>query len=88
MFASIKQMLRLSSHERGGGTELGPGISLPMNSVDYVKPDALFMLIRDPASVRQWPDMQMYGFNEEHLSDAEIHDVIAYLSEMTTRKAE
>lgn len=71
-----------------GITELGPDLNLPMNPVDYFKPDALFMLIRDPATVRQWPDMQMHGFSEEQLSDGEIHNVIAYLTEMSTHKAE
>jgi len=71
-----------------GVTELGPDLNLPMNPVDYFKPDALVMLIRDPASVRQWPGMQMHGFTTDQLSDAEIRDVIAYLQAMAGRKAE
>ncbi|KEO55704.1 c-type cytochrome [Thalassospira permensis] len=71
-----------------GITELGPDLNLPMNPVDYFKPDALVMLIRDPASVRHWPDMQMHGFTTDQLSDAEIRDVIAYLQAMAGRKAE
>ncbi|WP_181849885.1 c-type cytochrome [Thalassospira xiamenensis] len=71
-----------------GITELGPNLNLPMNPVDYFKPEALVMLIRDPASVRHWPDMQMHGFTTDQLSDAEIRDVIAYLQAMAGRKAE
>ncbi|WP_404424420.1 c-type cytochrome [Thalassospira australica] len=71
-----------------GITELGPDLNLPMSPVDYFKPDALFMLIRDPATVRHWPDMQMHGFTTDQLSDAEIRDVIAYLQAMAGRKDE
>tara|TARA_B100000161_G_scaffold173037_1_gene124153 strand:- start:1902 stop:2042 length:141 start_codon:yes stop_codon:yes gene_type:complete len=46
------------------------------------------MLIRDPVTVRQWPDMQLHGFSEEQLSDRENHNVIAYLTEISTRKVE
>lgn len=68
-----------------GITELGPDLNLPMNPVEYFMPDALFMLIRDPATVRHWPEMQMHGFTEDQLSDGEIHDVIAYLTAMASR---
>ncbi|HAY49654.1 MAG TPA: hypothetical protein DCY62_11870 [Thalassospira sp.] len=71
-----------------GITALGPDLNLPTNPVDYFKPDALFMLIRDPVTVRQWPDMQLHGFSEEQLSDRENHNVIAYLTEISTRKVE
>lgn len=44
-------------------------------------------LIRDPASVRSWPHMQMSGFNTANLSDSDIDAVIAYLGRIAgTRK--
>ena len=40
------------------------------------------MLIRDPKSVRTWPQQVMPGFTQERLSDADLDAVIAYLGAM------
>ena len=49
-------------------------------------PLALHQLIRDPASVRDWADMKMQGFDQEALSDHEIDLIIHYLAHMDGRK--
>jgi cytochrome c1 len=43
-------------------------------------------LIRDPRSVRVWPEQRMPGFAEENLSDEELGLILAYLSHMADRK--
>ncbi|MDP2697902.1 cytochrome c [Thalassospira sp.] len=65
-----------------GLAALGPDLNIPMNPTQYFQPAALALLIRDPAQVRQWPDMQMHGFDPVDLSDSDIDDVVAYLAAM------
>jgi mono/diheme cytochrome c family protein len=70
----------------GAGTgTMGPDLNRPMNPTRYLTPDGLHALIRDPRSVRSWPNMQMPGFAKEQMSDREIDQVIAYLAHMATR---
>ena len=49
----------------------------------YFTKAGLKALMRDPAAVRNWPRMQMAGFNTANLSDADIDAVIAYLGHIT-----
>jgi hypothetical protein len=43
-------------------------------------------LLRDPGSVRRWPEMRMHGFDAAAMSDAELDAVVAYLAYMAGRK--
>jgi len=70
----------------GGGAEIGPDLNVPMNPLEYLQPQALIKLIRDPASVRSWPNRQMNAFDPQVLSDHEIELLIAYLKHMSGRK--
>lgn len=63
----------------GEGTQ-GPDLGRPMNSVDVFRPTALRKLIRDPASVRDWPERRMPGFGPDSLSDADLDGIIAWLT--------
>ena len=54
-----------------GSAEVGPDLNLPHNPTDYLQPWALKSLIRDPGSVRRWPDMRMTGFDATALPDAD-----------------
>ncbi|MFN3624353.1 MAG: c-type cytochrome [Hyphomicrobium sp.] len=65
-----------------GAAEVGPDLGQPMNPTQYLTPQGLRALIRDPKSVRTWPQQQMPGFSEKALSDADLDAVIAYLSQM------
>jgi mono/diheme cytochrome c family protein len=68
---------------RGAGTgELGPDLGQPMPVTAYFTKDGLKALIRDPAAVRSWPQMQMPGF-KANMSDSDIDAVIAYLGQIT-----
>ncbi len=63
----------------GEGTQ-GPDLARPMNPVDYFQPAALRKLLRDPRSVRDWPEQRMPAFSEESLSDADIEAIVAWLA--------
>lgn len=63
-----------------GEGEQGPDLGRPMNPVDYFQPDALRRLLRDPASVRDWPDRKMPAFGKDTLSDQDLDAIIAWLA--------
>jgi len=57
-----------------------------MNPTEYFTDAGLRALIREPRSVRVWPEQRMPGFAEEDLSDEELGLVLAYLSHMVTHR--
>ena len=63
-----------------GEGEQGPDLGRPMNPVDYLQPAALRKMIRNPASVRKWPDQKMPGFAEDTLSNSDLDAIIAWLT--------
>lgn len=69
-----------------GSGDMGPDLNRPMSPTEYLSPPALHALIRDPASVRDWPDRKMQGFTPQQLTDREIDQVIAYLRHMAGRR--
>lgn len=82
----IKHCLACHRINGGGGASIGPDMNLPMNPVEYFQPAALRRYLRDPASVRHWPEQKMPGFAREQLSDSELEQIIAYLQHMSHRK--
>jgi mono/diheme cytochrome c family protein len=70
-----------------GASNVGPDLNLPMNPTEYMTPQGLHALIRDPKSVRTWPAQAMPPFPPDYLSDREIDLVIAYLQHMAGRKS-
>jgi len=68
---------------KGAGVgELGPDLGQPMSPAQYLTPEGLHKLIRDPKSVRTWPGQIMPAFDEAKLPDADLEAVIAYLGAM------
>lgn len=65
-----------------GESEVGPDLGSPMNPTQYFTADGLRRLIRNPKSVRTWPQQMMPAFDAEKLSDADLDAVIAYLGAM------
>jgi mono/diheme cytochrome c family protein len=63
-----------------GEGEQGPDLGQPMNPVDYLQLPALKKLIRNPASLRRWPDQKMPGFDEAALSNSDLDAIVAWLS--------
>ncbi len=71
----------------GGDSTVGPDLNLPYSPTEYMRPDALRRLIRDPQSLRKWPNARMPAFGAKVISDRELTDLTAYLRHMADRKA-
>lgn len=71
---------------RQGESELGPDLNVPMNVTETWKPAGLAALVRDPQSVRSWPQAKMPAFPIEQLSDADLKLLLEYLRHMAGRK--
>ena len=62
---------------------VGPDLNQPMNPTEYLTLAGLHALIRNPKSVRSWPEERMPCFLADQMSDREIGLVIGYLAHMT-----
>ena len=71
---------------RQGFAQFGPDLNVPHNPTEYFKPEFLRRYIRDPQSLRQWPQARMPGFDEQVLSEQELDALLAYLGHMAGRK--
>lgn len=70
-----------------GDAKLGPDLNIPHNPTEYLRADLLRAFIRDPQSLRQWPQAKMPGFDTQALSDHDLDAVLAYLHHMANHKA-
>ncbi|MHA6846495.1 c-type cytochrome [Ralstonia syzygii] len=75
------------SLNRVGDATLGPDLNVPYSAVEYLGDERLAKLIRDPQSLRWWPNARMSAINEKTLTDAQLKDLLAYLHHMAVRKA-
>ncbi|KZC34931.1 MULTISPECIES: cytochrome c [Rhodanobacter] len=69
-----------------GDAKLGPDLNIPHNPTEYLRADLLRAFIRDPQSLRRWPQARMPGFDTHALSDADLDAVLAYLRHMAGRR--
>ncbi|MCU1733935.1 MULTISPECIES: cytochrome c [unclassified Pseudomonas] len=69
-----------------GDAQFGPDLNLPYNPTEYFRPEFLRRYIRDPQSLRQWPQARMPGFSASILPDADLDALLAYLGHMAKRK--
>ncbi|WP_426700299.1 c-type cytochrome [Rhodanobacter sp. Col0626] len=69
-----------------GDAKLGPDLNFPHNPTEYLRADLLRAFVRDPQSLRRWPQAKMQGFDRQALSDADLDAVLAYLRHMAGRK--
>ncbi len=78
----------MACHRFAGAGEgmQGPDLARPMNPVDYFQPEALRKFLRDPKSVRDWPEQKMPAFSEEMLSAADIDAIVAWLAYKAPRR--
>lgn len=72
---------------RAGDANLGPDLNVPYSPVEYLGDDKLRHLIRDPQSLRWWPNARMSAIDEKTLSEAQLDDLLAYFHHMAQRKA-
>ncbi len=68
-----------------GAADMGPDLGRPMSPTQYMTPEGLRALIRNPKAVRTWPQQQMPGFDATKLPDADLDALIAYLAYMAPR---
>ena len=69
-----------------GDAKLGPDLNIPHNPTEYLRADLLRAYIRDPQSLRRWPQAKMTGFDRQALSDADLDALLAYLRHMAEHK--
>jgi mono/diheme cytochrome c family protein len=82
----VVQCLTCHKLNGAGAADVGPDLNLPQNPTEYLTPQGLHDLIRNPKAVRTWPAQAMQPFPPDYLSDREIGLVIAYLKHMAGRK--
>lgn len=69
-----------------GDSEFGPDLNVPHNPTEYLHGNFLRQYIRDPQSLRRWPQGRMPGFSEQVLPPEELEQLLAYLAHMAGRK--
>lgn len=71
-FALFQQNCMACHRLNGAGdAQMGPDLNVPHNPTEYFQPGYLRTLIRNPQSLRQWPQAKMPGFDESVLSEQE-----------------
>jgi mono/diheme cytochrome c family protein len=70
-----------------GDARMGPDLNIPHSPTEYLSRDMLRAFIRNPQSLRRWPEGKMFGFpTQESLSDADLDALLAYLRYMAQHK--
>jgi mono/diheme cytochrome c family protein len=69
-----------------GDAQFGPDLNIPFNPTEYFGADFLKRYIRDPQSLRQWPQAKMPGFAATVLPDGDLEMLVGYLKHMAGRK--
>lgn len=70
-----------------GDAEFGPDLNVPHNPTEYFSGSYLRQYIRDPQSLRHWPQGKMPGFTVDVLSEQALSNLISYLEHMAEKKA-
>ena len=70
----------------GGESTVGPDLNVPYNPTEYLRPEALRRLIRDPQALHRWAEGKMPAFDSKTLPDRELAELVAYLRHMADRK--
>lgn len=69
-----------------GDSQFGPDLNIPHNPTEYFSGGFLRQYIRDPQSLRRWPQGRMPGFTSNVLGEQALSELIAYLQHMVGRK--
>jgi mono/diheme cytochrome c family protein len=70
----------------GGDATTGPDLNIPYNPTEYLRPEALRRLIRDPQALHRWTEAKMPAFDRKTLPDRELAELVAYLRHMADHK--
>ena len=69
-----------------GASDMGPDLGQPMAATDYMTEAGIRALVRDPKSVRTWPQQQMPAFAPTVLPDTDLDALIAYLKQIAGQR--
>lgn len=69
-----------------GDAQMGPDLNIPYSPTEYFGGDFLKRYIRDPQSLRHWPQAKMPAFAASVLPDADLELLVDYLKHMAGRK--
>jgi len=69
-----------------GDAQVGPDLNIPYNPTEYFGGDFLKRYIRDPQSLRHWPQAKMPAFAASVLPDGELDLLVGYLKHMAGHK--
>ncbi|RMO59799.1 hypothetical protein ALQ29_03983 [Pseudomonas marginalis pv. marginalis] len=69
-----------------GDAQVGPDLNVPYNPTEYFGGYFLKRYIRDPQSLRHWPQAKMPAFAASVLPDNELDLLVEYLKHMAARK--
>ncbi len=70
-----------------GNSKLGPDLNIPYGPTEYLREAFILKLIRNPQSLRKWPESKMSSFSSDTLSDKDVSAILAYLKYMSGHKA-
>lgn len=71
-----------------GDAKVGPDLNVPFSPTEYMREEFMRRQIRNPASLRYWPEQKMPAFDSTVLSERDLDDLVAYLYYMAKRKVE
>jgi mono/diheme cytochrome c family protein len=72
-----------------GDARMGPDLNIPHSPTEYLSANMLRAFIRNPQSLRRWPEGKMTGFpTQASLSDADLDALLTYLTYMAQHKVE
>jgi mono/diheme cytochrome c family protein len=83
-----KQCFACHTMNGKGTSAMGPDLNLPRSPTEYLARGYLEKLIRNPQQLRQWPQSKMNSFGKDVISDTEMSDLIAYLTQMAKQRGE
>ena len=69
-----------------GDSAFGPDLNIPHNPTEYLGEAFLRLYIRDPQSLRKWPQGRMPGFSAAVLSERELSELLGYLQHMAKHR--
>jgi mono/diheme cytochrome c family protein len=83
----VTQCLPCHRLNGGGRSEIGPDLGQPMAATNYLTEEGIRALVRDPKSVRTWPQQQMPAFPPTVLPDTDLNALIAYLKQIANQRS-
>ncbi|KPA95606.1 cytochrome c [Pseudomonas asplenii] len=81
-----KNCLACHTLNGAGDAQVGPDLNVPYSPTEYFAEGYLKRYIRDPQSLRHWPQAKMPAFAPAVLPDSDLDLLVGYLRHMAQRK--